>query len=144
MALMLAATGCNDLKYTASDSISIPLTMTGPDGTMKFTATYDAQPSDVPGCSGVFGHTSGKDVYSLLWLSFYFYDTTPIGYELQLERVYFGAVLSSDSRQYTNEFSGKMKLTSRNDKEVVIFMEDVHFKIAHGEYVLNGTLVAKK
>ena len=144
LALMLAATGCNDLKYTASDYVFIPLTMTGPDGTMQLSASYVAKPSDVPGCSGVICHTSGKDVFTYLWLSFYFYDTTPIGYELQLERLDFGAMLSSDSHQYTNEFTGKMILSSRSDREVSIFMQDVHFKIAHGEYVLNGTLVAKK
>ena len=144
LSILLLGAGCNDLKELASDYLEIPLQMKGPDGTMTLTAVYDAHPSDVPGCSGVICHTSGKDVYTSIWLSFYFSDSTLPGKDLILERMNFGAALSSNSNEYTHSFTGKMILKEQTDKKVVIFMQDVHFQIAHGEYVLNGYLTAKK
>ena len=132
----------------ADDSIDLvemmqnPLTFSGPEGTMKLEGSFIPSPSDVPGCAGVITHTDGKDVYSFLWLSFYFFDTTSVGSELQLERFHFGAMLSSNSREYTDSFTGKMILKERSTHRVVISMEDVHLRIAHGEYTLNGYLVA--
>ena len=120
-----------------------PLLLTGPDGVMTLTATYDPSPSDVPGCSGVISHTSGKDVWDSLWLSFYFTDTTPVGGELLLERFGFSAALSSNSYNHTNSFTGKMILKERSEKRVVIAMENVSLSIAHGDYKLNGYMVAK-
>jgi len=54
----------------------------------------------------------------------------------------FGLPLSSDSRDYVHSFSGKMILKEKTGSRAVIQMKDVHFKILHGEYVLNGDLVA--
>jgi len=144
LSILLMSAGCNDLKELASDYLEIPLQITGPDGTMTMTAVYDAHPSDVPGCSGVICHTSGKNVYTSLWLSFYFSDSTLPGKDLILERMWFGASLSSNSRDYAQTFTGQMILKEKTDNKVVIFMKDVHFQIAHGEYVLNGTLTAKR
>ena len=109
---------------------------------MEFTTVYYSAPQDVPGCSGVICHTNGKDVFTNIWLSFYFYDNTPQGGELKLKRLNFGAALSSNSREYTNTFTGKMVLGEKTDSRVIIYMDDVHFKIQHGEYVFNGNLVA--
>ena len=66
---------------------------------------------------------------------------TRVGEELKLERVDFCAALSSDSRNYATSFTGRMILKERSMDVVVIGMEDVHFSILHGEYVLNGDLV---
>ena len=120
-----------------------PLTFSGPDGALKLEASYFPSPSDVPGCAGVISHTTGRDVYTALWLSFYFYDDTPVGGELRLERFNFGAAASSNSNEYTNTFTGKMVLKERSANRVVISMENVRLKIAHGEYKLNGYLVAR-
>ena len=141
-ALMLfLVAGCTEgLGY--GSSVFKKLSMKGPDGEMKLTAVYDAS-EDVPGCSGVICHTDGKDVFSNIWLSFYFYDTTPQGGELKLERIHFGAGLSSNSREYTNTFTGKMILGEKTDSRVIIYMNDVHFKIQHGEYILDGNLIAR-
>ena len=79
-----------------------------------------------------------------LFLSFYFSDTTSVGSELQLERFRFSAPLSSNGREYTDSYTGKMVLKERSADRVVISMEDVHLCIAHGEYTLNGYLAAKK
>ena len=124
--------------------IIVPSLMSTPDGPMSLSGAYHPSPSDVPGCFGVISHTNGKDVYTSLWLSFYVYDTTPVGQELNLERLSFGAALSSNINEYTHTFTGKMILKKKTDTEVVIEMKDVHFKIAHGEYILNGMLTAKR
>jgi hypothetical protein len=66
-----------------------------------------------------------------------------VGEELKLERVDFCAALSSDSRNYASSFTGRMILKERTRERVVVGMEDVHFTILHGEYVLNGDLVGQ-
>ena len=120
----------------------LPLEMLGPDGDMNMNATYYPSPSDVPGCFGVISHTDGKDVFSSIWLDFYAKDDVKIGEELYLENLLFGAPLSSDSRNYANAYTGRMILKQKTDNKVVIRMEDVHFSIHHGDYTLNGDLVA--
>ena len=112
---------------------------------LKLSSTrYVTNPSDVPGCSGVISFTNGKMAYDHIMLSFYFYDDTAIGEELRLERVNFGMPLSSNSADYTSSFTGKMILKEKNHNKAIIRMQDVHFKIAHGEFILNGDLVANK
>ena len=101
------------------------------------------QPSDVPGCCGVIASTGGKMVYDFIWLSFYFYEDTAVGQDLKFERLLFGMPYSSNSADYTANFSGRMILKEMTGKRAVIRMQDVRFKIAHGEFVLNGDLVAK-
>ena len=138
--MILLIAGCTE---GFGDSAFKELSVNGPDGKMEFTTVYYSSPLDIPGCSGVLCHTTGKDVFSNIWLSFYFNDNTPLGGELQLERLSFGAGLSSDIREYTSTFTGKMELREKTDSRVIIYMDDVHFKIQHGEYVFNGNLVAK-
>lgn len=138
--MILLIAGCTE---GFGDSAFKELSVNGPDGKMEFTTVYYSSPLDIPGCSGVLCHTNGKDVFSNIWLSFYFNDNTPLGGELQLERLNFGAGLSSDIREYTSTFTGKMELREKTDSRVIIYMDDVHFKIQHGEYVFNGNLVAK-
>lgn len=125
-----------------SSSQIVPLEMEGPDGKMVLTATYYPSPSDVPGCFGVISHTDGKDVFSSMWLDFYARDNVKPGEELNFDNLMFGAPLSSDSRNYANSYTGKMILKKKTRDRVVIRMDDVHFTILHGEYTLNGDLVA--
>ena len=139
---VLLIAGCTE-GFGFGDSVFKELSVNGPDGKMEFTTVYYSSPLDIPGCSSVICHTNGKDVFSNIWLSFYFNDNTPLGGELQLERLNFGAWLSSDIREYTSTFTGKMELREKTDSRVIIYMDDVHFKIQHGEYVFNGNLVAK-
>ena len=139
---VLLIAGCTE-GFGFGGSVFKELSVNGPDGKMEFTTAYYSAPLDVPGCSGVICHTNGKDVFSNIWLSFYFNDNTPLGGELQLKRLNFGAGLSSDIREYTTTFTGKMVLGEKTDSRVIIYMDDVHFKIQHGEYVFNGNLVAE-
>jgi len=97
-------------------------------------------PADVPGCSKVIATTSPGEVG--YWLSFCFYEDTPVGGDLKLERLSFCIPVSSDSRDYTNSFTGRMILKEKTDSKAVITMKDVHFQIAHGEFIVDGDLVA--
>ena len=81
-------------------------------------------------------------VYESLWLFLCGQNDTKPGSELKPERVEFGAGLSSDSGDVTQSYSGRMVLAKKTDTSVTIRMENVHFKIKHGEYILNGNLVA--
>ncbi len=121
----------------------LPLEMEGPDGKMVLSAAYYPVPSDIPGCFGVISHTGGRDVFSSLWLDFYAKDDTKPGEELKPERLMFGASLSSDSRNYAHSYTGRMVLKEKTRDRLVIRMEDVRFSILHGEYTLNGDLVAR-
>ena len=109
---------------------------------MELTATYHPFPSDIPGCFGVISHTDGKDVFSSLWLDLYANDDVKPGDELKPERLMFGASLSSDSRNYANSYTGRMILKEKTMDRVIIRMDNVRFSILHGEYTLNGDLVA--
>ena len=135
LSLLFFTGGC------ASSQILL-LKMDGPDGTMELTATYYPVPSDIQGCFGVISHTNGRDVFSSLWLDFYAKDGVKPGEELKPERLMFGASLSSDSRNYTNSYTGRMILKEKTMDKVIIRMDNVHFSILHGEYTLNGDLVA--
>lgn len=125
-----------------SEAAPLPLEMLGPDGPMVLTATYYPSPSDVPGCFGVISHTDGRDVFSSIWLDFYAKDDVKVGQELHFENLMFGAPLSSDSRNYVNSYTGRIILREKNKDRVVIRMKDVRISILHGEYSLNGDLVA--
>ena len=131
------------LEGCGSGRALLPMEMSGPDGPMELTASYYSSPSDVPGCFGVISHTDGKDLFSCIWLTFYAKDNIKPGEELQLDRLSFGAFLSSDIQSYANSYTGRMILKEKSPERVVIRMEDVHFNIQHGEYILNGDLVAK-
>ena len=135
LSILFLAAGCTSCRI-------IPLEMVGPDGSMVLSASYYPNPSDVPGCFGVISHTDGRDVFSSIWLDFYARDDVKPGEELHFENLTFVAPLSSDSRNYANSYTGRMILKEKTKDRVVIRMEDVHFSILHGEYTLNGDLVA--
>lgn len=87
-------------------------------------------------------HTDGKKVFDSLWLFMYISEETETGSAFEPERLEFSAGLSSDSRNYTHSYSGRMVLTEKSKTRVIIRMENVRFKILYGEYILNGDLVA--
>ena len=137
----ICCTGCSILNPDDPDGKA--LNLSGPDGNMKLESFFKTSPSELPGCVGISAHTGGIDVWDHLILSFYFAETTPVGKELQLKYLSFCAPLSSDSANYTNTFSGKMILKEWSAERIVIRMDDVRFRIAHGEYSLEGDLVAR-
>ena len=150
LVMLLGLAGCNMLREgadatgddPASDVVqSNELTLTGPDGVLRMMADYIPMPKDRPGCFEIIAYTDGKDVFTSLWLICSVSNDTRVGEELKLERVDFCAALSSDIRNYATSFTGRMILKERTTEVVVIGMEDVHFSILHGEYVLNGDLV---
>ena len=148
--MLLCLAGCNMSREGADaagdDTASVAvlgneLKLTGPDGELRMMAEYIPMPKDQPGCFEIIAYTDGKDVFTSLWLICCVKNDTRVGEELKLERVDFCAALSSDSRNYATSFTGRMILKERSMGRVVIGMEDVHFSILHGEYVLNGDLV---
>ena len=148
--MLLGFAGCNmsregaDAAGDEHTSVSVlgnELTLTGPDGELRMMADYIPMPKDRPGCFEIIAYTDGKDVFTSLWLICCVDNNTRVGEQLKLERVDFCAALSSDSRNYATSFTGRMILKERTMGRVVIGMEDVHFSILHGEYVLNGDLV---
>ena len=150
--MLLCLAGCNmsrERADTAGDDPSSVVvqgnepTLTGPEGVLRMLADYIPMPKDQPGCFEIIAHTDGKDVFTSLWLICCVNNNTRVGEELKLERVDFCAALSSDSRNFTSSFTGRMILKERTREMVVIGMEDVHFSILHGEYVLSGDLVAR-
>ena len=148
--MLLGLAGCNMSREVADAAGDDPtlvavlddeLKLTGPDGELRMMADYIPMPEDQPGCFEIIAYTDGKDVFTSLWLICCVSNDTRVGEELKLERVDFCAALSSDSRNYATSFTGRMILKERTRARVVIGMEDVHFSILHGEYVLNGDLV---
>ena len=112
---------------------------------MTVSAHYlPVQTSDDPGCFEVIGRTNGRTVYTSLSLFLVASHTAKPGEELKPERLHFGAYLSSFSGDYTSSYSGKFYLKEKTDEKIVIRMQNVHLMIAHGEYVLNGDLVATR
>ena len=151
--MLLGLVGCNMSREGADAAGDDPalevvqgneLTLTGPDGELRMMADYIPMPKDRPGCFEIIAYTDGKDVFTSLWLICSVSNDTRVGEELKLERVDFCAALSSDIRNYATSFTGRMILKERTMEVVVIGMEDVHFSILHGEYVLNGDLVGMR
>ena len=150
MVMLLGLAGCNMSREVADAAGDDPtlvavldneLKLTGPDGELRMMADYIPMPEDQPGCFEIIAYTDGKEVFTSLWLICCVSNDTRVGEELKLERVDFCAALSSDSRNYATSFTGRMILKERTMGRVVIGMEDVHFSILHGEYVLYGDLV---
>ena len=143
LAIFSLTTGCDrNSKDSNNLSENMPFEMSGPDGKMKLTAFYYPFPSDVTGCFGILAHTDGYDVYSNILLSFHAKDDIKVGDMLSFEDILFCAPLSSNGGDYTNYFSGNMILKEKTKEKVVIRMKNVCFGIHHGEYRLNGDLVA--
>ena len=136
---MILLSGCNRLDGPSSAK---PFRMEGPAGKMSLSSSYYPSLEDVPGCFEVIAHTGGKMVDDSFWLFLVGLNDTKTGAELKPERVSFSAVFSSDSRNYTQSYSGRMVLTEKTNTRVTIRMENVRFKIEYGEFILNGDLVA--
>ena len=136
---MILLSGCNRLDGPSSAK---PLRMEGPAGGLSLSASYYPSLEDTPGCFEIIAHTDGKKVNDSFWLFLVGLNDTKPGSELKPERVSFSAVFSSDSRNYTESYSGRMVLTEKTKTRMTIRMEDVRFNILYGEYILNGDLVA--
>ena len=136
---MILLSGCNRLDGPSSTK---PFRMEGPAGKLSLSSSYHPSMVDMPGCFEIIAHTDGKMVDESFWLFLVGLNDTKPGAELKPERVSFSALLSSDSRNYTESYSGKMVLKEKTKTRVTIRMEDVRFNILFGEYILNGDLVA--
>ena len=133
---------CCSCSKTGKNNPGTEITLSGPDGSLALKAEFYPSPSDLPGCFEIIAHTSGKDVHTSLMFTLQASDKVKEGSEITSGKVSFGAPLSSDSREYTDSFTGRMFLKQKSADGVTIYFDDVRFRILHGEYVLNGDLVA--
>ena len=146
-AVLLGFSGCSAMKADDDDvGIDTPLILEGPDGEMpmSFVAYYPDPTGEPEDTFRVIAHTGGKLVFDSLWLTFSVFDNTKVGKELNLRSLNFGAPASSDSRNYTDTFTGRMILKEKTPDKVVIQFKHVRLSIAHGNYHLNGTMVAER
>ena len=140
--LAVILTVCCSCSKTGKGDHETDIILSGPDGPLPMKAEFYPSPSDLPGLFEVIAHTAGKDVYTSLTFTLKVPDQVKEGSEITSGKISFGAFFSSDSREYTDSFTGRMYLKSKSADSVTIFFDNVRFRILHGEYVLNGDMVA--
>ena len=140
--LAVILTVCCSCSKTGKGESTTDITLSGPDGPLPINAEFYPSPSDLPGYFEVIAHTVGKDVFTSLTFFLQAPEQVKAGSEITSGKVSFGAFLSSDSREYTDSFTGRMYLKSKSADSVTIFFDNVRFRILHGEYALNGNMVA--
>lgn len=97
------------------------------------------------GSYAVFGRVTDKDQSLFLFWSLVFgKDSMMVGKEMDFQRVMFGILVSSDGRDYTDTFTGRIYLVGKADTGIVIQMKDVRFTIGKGTYRFNGQLVCRQ
>lgn len=145
-AVLLGFSGCSAQNPDDGTGLTSSLALEGPDGVMPIIfAAYYPEPTGEPENSfRVIAHTGGRYVFDSLWLSFSAFDNSKVGKDLNLRSFSFMAALSSDSRNSTDTFSGRIILKEMTADKVVIQFKHVRLSIAHGNYHINGTMVAEK
>lgn len=94
------------------------------------------------GLSWLSANSDGRMAYDMFYLSFYFdqIDNVKPGTILKHVRSVFSFPASSDSRNYTTEYKGKLSLKDKGDDYVIIHFNNVKFSVAYGDYVFDGDL----
>ena len=146
VAVLLGFSGCSAMNPDDDYSIGTQLELEGPDGVLPISyAAYYPKPTGEPeNTFRVIAHTGGRDVFDSLWLSFSAFDNSKVGKDLDLRSFSFSAVLSSDGRNSTDTFKGRIILKEMAADKVVIQFKHVRLSIAHGNYHINGTMVAER
>lgn len=100
-------------------------------------------PSDIDGAvfTSVF-YSKGKMVDEIICLFMYLKEKSLVaGKEPEIERLDFGFMLSSDSRDYTDTFKGSIHVRKYNKNELVLRFNRVTFEVGKGPCRFNGDLV---
>ena len=84
---------------------------------------------------------SAKEGTVPIWLSMFISPDAKVGETLSFNNIHFGIPISSNSEDYTDEFTGRMTLAGKDSKSVSVEMKNTAFKIAHGTYTFDGTFV---
>ena len=84
-------------------------------------------------------HTSERKVYDFFLLNLYLDGEVGTG-NVSVARMELEMPFSSNSRDYSSQFTGKIGLVEVTDTEAIFLLKDVRYTLSHGEYVLNGKL----
>ena len=90
--------------------------------------------------------SGGRMSYNMFFLSIYFQDVDgmKVGETLKPSRVSFSLPASSDSRNYTDEYSGKITLADKGEEYVILDFHKVGFHIGQGDYLIDGYLYCER
>lgn len=139
LAILPACTKGIDIEKAGSN-----LVITLPDGRDVCVENASLSPF-TNGSYAVLGQVTDKDQSLFLFWSLQFADDSMVvGKEMGFQRVTFGIPVSSDSRDYTDSFTGHIYLVGKADTGIVIQMKEVCFTIGKGTYRFNGQLVCRK
>ena len=129
-----------------SISGDLPFTVTTPETKVSFNNNdldinylHFISPSDIDGCAYFF--LGCKDLAPALF--FYLKEKgMKAGAEPEIERLDFGIMYSSDSRNYTSVIQkGHIYVKERERDRIVLRFKNVCFKIAAGEFIYNGDIL---
>ena len=112
------------------------------EGQARITALY-VTPSEIAGCVNTSLFVSnGKMVEENVWLSMYLKENSlAAGKQPEIERVHFGFIFSSDSRDYTESFKGNIRVRKYDNRELVLRFNRVTFEVGKGTCRFNGDVV---
>lgn len=137
------------LNLNSSMSDNIEFMFLTPDGlseigTKNFilSTDLDANYPELEGKSYIWMTTSGRMYDELITLSAYFQNISEAvpGDKLNLCRTFFGALLSSNSGNFTDQIQGDIFVKSITDKTVTLRFAKVQASIDLGKYYINGDL----
>ena len=145
--LLLAYLTLASCSKDSSNSLSgdLPFTVTTPDTKVSFdnedqniNYIHFISPSDIDGCAFFF--LGCKNLAPALF--FYLKEKSmKAGAEPEIERLDFGIMYSSDSRNYTSIIQkGHIYVKERERDRIVLRFKNVCFKIAAGEFIYNGDI----
>ena len=145
--LLLAYLTLASCSKDSSNSLSgdLPFTVTTPDTKVSFdnedqniNYIHFISPSDIDGCAYFF--LGCKDLAPALF--FYLKEKSmKAGAKPEIERLDFGIMYSSDSRNYTSIIQkGHIYVKERERDRIVLRFKNVCFKIAAGEFIYNGDI----
>ena len=161
LGLMLAVS-CEKIEVgNINVNEDIPLKLTMPDGFKTVSSVSDSEGSedtdgksdlsfsratfkelsDKEGCIHLSAFTNGRMVHDSFYMSFYLKrDSLRPGKEPEFESILFCLPLSSDSRSYTDSFSGHIYLKEYSSEKVTLRFKKTVFEIGQGAYKLDGDL----
>lgn len=113
--------------------------------TVPFDKVTVYKASEFSSQSWLSAWSGGRMSYNMFYLSIYFQDIEKmkLGETLKPNRASFMLPASSDSRDYTDEYSGKITLADKGDDYVILDFHKVGFSIGKGDYLIDGYLHCK-
>ena len=113
--------------------------------TVPFERVVVYKTSEFSSQSWLSAWSGGKMSYNMFSLSIFFQDIEKmkVGETLKPSHVMFSLPASSDSRDYTDEYSGKITLADKGEDYVILDFHKVGFSIGKGDYLVDGYLHCK-